>query len=132
MARSDNQNANMTKEETEDLILTRLKLLLIMCMSYLEDCPMGVFRKNAVSNTVQSLKDLMDNQLTGSGGGLNIEENEVFLQRVRLLLIMAQSFSDSLPVGFYRKEAMKNNVKKIAGYLGYEIKLNPIIYLKAA
>jgi len=132
MARSNNQKANMTKEETEDLILMRLKLLLIMCMSYLEGCPMGVYRKNAVSNTVQSLKNLIDNQLTGSGEGLTTEEKEVFLQRVRLLLVMAKSFSDSLPVGFYREEAMKNNVKKIAGYLGYEIKLNPLIYLKAA
>jgi hypothetical protein len=132
MARSENQNADMTKEETEDLILMRLKLLLIMCMSYLEDCPMGAYRKNAVSNTVQSLKDLIDNQRAGSGRDLNIENKDIFLQRVRLLMIMAKSFSDSLPVGFYRKEAMKNNVKQIAEHLGYEIKLCPIIYLKAA
>lgn len=131
MARSD-RNDNMAKEETKNLIRMRLKLLLVMCMSYLDGCPIGVFRKNAVAHNIQSLKNLIDGELIRSGESLDIKENDIFLQRAKLLMIMAQSIADNLPIGVYRKEAMQNNVKKMAEYLGYTIKINPIIYLKAA
>ena len=132
MVKSGDQTVKIVEMERKDLILMRLKLLLIMSMSYLEDCPMGVFRKNAVINNIQKLNDELDNYRAGLGKSLDMDSKHVFMQRTKLLMVMAKAFAKNLPVGFYRKEAMKNNVEKMAEHLGFEIKLSPMIYLKAA
>lgn len=132
MVKSGDQTVKIVEMERKDLILMRLKLLLIMSMSYLEDCPMGVFRKNAVINNIQKLNDELDNYWAGLEKSLDMDSKYVFMQRTKLLMVMAKAFAKNLPVGFYRKEAMKNNVEKMAEHLGFEIKLSPMIYLKAA
>jgi hypothetical protein len=132
MVKSGDQTVKIVEMERKDLILMRLKLLLIMSMSYLEDCPMGVFRKNAVINNIQKLNDELDNYWAGLEKSLDMDSKHVFMQRTKLLMVMAKAFAKNLPVGFYRKEAMKNNVEKMAEHLGFEIKLSPMIYLKAA
>ena len=132
MVKSGDQTVKIVEMERKDLILMRLKLLLIMSMSYLEDCPMGVFRKNAVINNIQKLNDELDSYWAGLGKSLGMDSKHVFMQRTKLLMVMTKAFAKNLPVGFYRKEAMKNNVEKVAEHLGFEIKLSPMIYLKAA
>ena len=132
MVKAGNQTVKIVEMERKDLALMRLKLLLIMSMSYLEDCPMGVFRRNAVINNIQKLNDELDNYSAGLEKSLEMDSAHVFMQRTKLLMVMAKAFAKNLPVGFYRKEAMKNNVEKVAEHLGFEIKLSPMIYLKAA
>jgi hypothetical protein len=132
MVKSGDQTVKIVEMERKDLALMRLKLLLIMSMSYLEDCPMGVFRKNAVINNIQKFNDELDNYWAGFEKSLDMDSTHVFMQRTKLLMVMAKAFAKNLPVGFYRKEAMKNNVEKVAEHLGFEIKLSPMIYLKAA
>jgi hypothetical protein len=61
-----------------------------------------------------------------------MDSTHIFMQRTKLLMVMANAPAKNLPVGFYRKEAMKNNLEKMAEHLGFEVKLSPMIYLKAA
>jgi len=132
MVKSGDQTVKIAETESKDLTLMRLKLLLIMSMSYLEGCPMGVFRKNAVINNIQKINDEFNTYGAGFEKSLEMDSKHVFMQRTKLLMVMAKAFAKNLPVGYYRKEAMKNNVEKMAEHLGFEIKLNNMLYLKAA
>lgn len=116
--------------------MIRLRLHLIMSLAYLDGCPVGIYRKKAVINNLERLKKEIDVFGIKKGLGLSFNDNSsdesVFLQRIQLLFMMSKAFSEDLPIGHYRKEAMRNNVYKIGEQLGFRVELEPAMYLKAA
>ena len=130
------QTENAGKMEQKQLTTMRLQLLLVMTLAYLDGCPIGIYRKKAVINNLERLKKDLDvfGIKIGLGLSFNNDSNEedIFLQRLHLLFMMCKAFSEDLPIGHYRKEAIKSNVYKIAEQLGYSIALEPAMYLKAA
>ena len=107
MVKSGDQTVKIVETESKDLTLMRLKLLLIMSMSYLEGCPMGVFRKNAVINNIQKINDELDAYWAGLEKSLDMDSKHVFMQRTKLLMVMAKAFAKNLPVGYYRKKMLR-------------------------
>ncbi|MBF0224614.1 MAG: hypothetical protein HQK76_04080 [Desulfobacterales bacterium] len=112
--------------DRQDIIFSRLKLLIIMVNSFLEDCPLGKYRQESMeSNAAYVFKASNDLK------ELIIEENynkkifdeefeHVFLERIKFLALVSKNIAQGHPMGDYRKEALKNNLNFISNMIKCE------------
>ncbi len=129
----------MRKMRTEDVLLSRLQLLIIMCAAYLKDYPTEEHRKDAIiTNANHVAKGYADLSVSLEGiqgdevseGGMDFEY--VFRQRVRLLALMAKGLVEGNPIGQFRKKALEENVDFIGKAINFDGKIINMDILKVA
>jgi hypothetical protein len=109
-----------------DILISRLKLLVIMAKVYLQD---GIIGKHSVRSIIRNTGHLakflsnwyhhlntieVDKHVQRS-----IDLDHIFYQRIKLLAIMVKSIAEGTPLAEHRKIALKNNVEYICDILPY-------------
>ncbi len=124
--------------DIDDIFDARLRLLLIMAKAYLDGCPVGEFRRQAMLENARHVEsECVDiggltagftaEEVPAASGGLDV----VFYQRVKLLAVMIKAVAKGFPMGEQRKTAMRENLEIICRSLGYEAS-DPILLFKVA
>lgn len=137
--------ANETREmDLDDIFAARLRLLILMAKAYIEGCPLGDYRRQAMlenANHIESESiDLGSLPATAPPDGSpndtpidgSIETDHVFYQRVKLLAVMIKAVAKGFPMGEHRKNAMRENIELICARLLYRSSLEEISWLKVA
>lgn len=108
---------HMRNVRAHDILLSRLKLLVIMASAYLKghDCRLWrlrSMRRNTgyLSIFLRDWNDYLANFTIDGPSQHRIQLDHIFYQRVKLLCIMLVSFAEGNPMGVHRKLALKNNV----------------------
>jgi hypothetical protein len=131
----------MTKD---DILVSRLNLLIIMAKAFLKSYPMGEFRRKAIEENAafvfyetlvrtRSTRTplVTDNQSQSSRQGLQ-RRDHLFLLRAQLLAVMVTSFVQKKSEGNFRKKAMAANIDHISEYLADGIQSGDPRILKVA
>ena len=130
----------------DDIFLSRLKLLIIMAKAYLKNYPIGKYRKAAVIKNAHHIfyhslqlfseTDFFDNHESESQSGISseieIEEECVFHQRVKLLAVMVKALAEDRLTGHINKKALQNNLNRICDTLTFTFHIKDLDFLKVA
>jgi hypothetical protein len=130
----------------DNIFLSRLKLLIIMAKAYLKKYPIGKYRKSAVIenahhvfyHSLQLVSEtfLFENHESESQSGITseieIEEERVFHQRVKLLAVMVKALAEDRLTGHISKKALQNNLNKICDTLTFTFHIKDVDFLKVA
>ena len=130
----------------DDIFLSRLKLLIIMAKAYLKNYPIGKYRKSAVienahhvfyhSMQLVSETFFFENHESESQSGISseieIEEECVFHQRVKLLAVMVKALAEDRLTGHINKKALQNNLNRICDTLTFTFHIKELDFLKVA
>jgi hypothetical protein len=134
----------MRPMNSDDVLIFRLKLLLIMAKAKIQGYPMGNHRKTAIiensrivfnesiarsSKIIDSLSSAPNNKAPSDGVTLL---DHLFLQRIQLLAVMMSSISRGPSVGRFRKKAIALNIDQICDYLSNRFQVGIINFLKVA
>jgi len=137
---------DMREMSSDDIFLSRLKLLIIMVKAYLIGYPLGKHRKRAIIENVhyvfchamqmnaesqQSENHILDDQTNVTCTGETSEWHH-FHQRVQLLAVIAKALAEGHPTGKYRIRAINENLNKICETLLIDFQLNDMNFLKVA
>jgi hypothetical protein len=133
----------MRQMPASELFILRLKLLIIMTKAYLKGNPLGDYRKEAIVETAnyifyealfqaEQMKTSGPETKTQSAQSMHKNPDNLFLQRVQLLAVMANSFAKGKPDGNFRKQAMADNIDLICEYLSEKVSLVDAKFLKVA
>ena len=135
---------NMRTMDKDDIFISRLVLLIIMVKAYLKGFPLGDFRKSAIKKNARliffetlsrSAQYLPQSSLASSPDDTADENplsDQLFLQRVQLLAVMANAFAHGKAKGNFRKRAMSENITQISEYLSDRIQPADAQFLKVA
>jgi hypothetical protein len=136
----------MKAMSVDDIFLLRLKLLIIMAKAYLKNYPIGTYRKSAVIENAHlifyhSLKleteifffenHKSENQ-SGIAYGVEIEEEHVFHQRVRLLAVMVKALAENRLTAHISENALQNNLDRICDTLIFNFHIKDVDFIKVA
>ena len=110
----------------DDILISRLRLLIVMAKAYLQDTSLGNYSLRSIirnagqvscflSNWQSYLNHLESNQKSP----INIDIDHIFYQRIKLLSIMVKSIAQGNPLGIHRKAALKSNVDYVSEILPY-------------
>jgi hypothetical protein len=112
--------ADMREMNSDDVFLSRLKLLIIMSSAYLKEYPLGDYRKKAIIRNANGIaRDLVDwqGQIRNFRSGQEQKGDKtfdhIFFQRVKLLAVMAKALAEDHPMGYHRLKAMEDNLNYI-------------------
>lgn len=104
----------------EDFFVERLKLLMVMCRAFINDYPVTGYRKEAVLNNAGKVFfEITDwsgqyiNVREKASSILGIKPDNYFYQRVKLLALMAKSFAEGNPIGYFRAKAVEETIDQI-------------------
>ena len=127
-----------------EIFIMQLKLLIIMTKAYLKGNPLGEYRKKTIVDTANCLfyEALFqaenpkytdtDVKTQSAPQSRSINLDHVFLQRVQLLAVMANSFAKNKADGNFRKKAIADNVNLICEHLSEKVSLVDAKFLKVA
>lgn len=124
-----------------DVLISRLKLLVIMAKAALKGYPVGDYRKAAIVENARFVfyETLGRIENSPSSAPLaqtsSIDHNQLahlFLQRAQLLAVMMNVFSRGKFKGRFRRKAMAENIEQICKYLSDHFRLGNIQFLKVA
>jgi len=125
--------------DLDDIFLSRLRLMIIMAKAYLDGCPLGEFRRQAMLENADHVEaeciDLgglitgfpYQNQPTSA-----MEFDHVFYQRVKLLAVMMKAVAKGFPMGSHRQTAMLENLEIICQTLTFFLQTEDMAFLKVA
>jgi hypothetical protein len=130
----------------DDIFLSRLKLLIIMAKAYLKKYPIGKYRKSAVIENAHhvfyhSLQLVSETfffekhepeSRSGITSEIEIEEERVFHQRVKLLAVMVKALAEDRLTGHISKMALQNNLNRICDTLTFTFHIKDVDFLKVA
>ncbi len=134
----------MRSMNSDELLISRLKLLLIMAKAKSQGYPMGHHRKTAI---IENARIIFTETLSRSNTVLTSLSSEsrhrelsegvtppdhLFLQRTQLLAVMMSAFASGRSQGRFRKKAMAANVKHICTYLSDRFQFGIVKFLKVA
>jgi len=121
--------ANLFKMRTvrnDDILVSRLRLLIIMAKAYLQDTSLGNYSlrsivRNAghVGYFLSDWNTNLDHFESNRKSPVHFHIDHIFYQRVKLLSIMVRSLAQGNPMGFHRKSALKSNVDYVSKILPY-------------
>ena len=136
--------AKMRPMVREDILISRLNLLIIMAKAYLKSYPMGEIRRNAIrenarfvfneafrrtcSNTPLPFAKTKPHQPRRD----TKHDDHLFLQRAQLLAVMVNSFVSNQSKGGFRKKAMAETIDLISRYFADGFQLGDTRILKVA
>ena len=139
MLRLGSSPPHMREMRNDDILLLRLRLLVIMSKAYLEGCELGKYRKEAV---IGNAKQIASISIRFGDYGMRFESDEesksktdfdhVFDQRVRLLAMMAKAFAGGYPMGHFRDKALKDNVDEICDAIRFSAQMGDMRFLLVA
>ena len=106
---------------------SRLKLLIIMTNAYLNGCPLGKYRKQAIAENANQVfyhslqlvseyaaqKDHGLDTQTHTVSKIETPEENIFYQRVQLVAVIAKTMVRNHPINNFRKKALTDNLNKI-------------------
>ena len=114
----------MHRMKREDFFIQRLRLLMVMCRAFIKGYPVQGYRKEAVlNNAKQVFFEITDwggqylNVRDKAADILGIEPDHYFYQRVKLLALMAKSFAEGNPMGYFRSKAVEETLNEIENKL---------------
>ena len=128
------------------VFISRLKLLIIMIKAYLNGCPLGKYRKQAIAENANqvfyysllllseyaALKDHGIDTQTHTLFKIRTPEENIFYQRVQLLAVMANTMERHHFINNFRENALMDNLNKICKSLVFTFKINDTSFLKVA
>ena len=128
--------------DIDDIFILRLKLLVIMAKAFLDGCPVGEIRREAMYDNACYLEikafDLGNlGRILSEDSPLESSEeaphyDHVFFQRVKLLAVMVKAVAKGFPVGEHREAAMFENIEAICQTLMFNSKMESVSFLKVA
>ena len=130
----------MRPVNSDELLVSRLKLLIVMAKAELKGYPMGHHRKAAIienarivfnesltrSNTILASKPLPNQRKLSEGV---TQSDYLFLQRTQLMM---NAFASGKSRGRFRKQAMADNIDQICSYLSDRYQIGIVKFLKVA
>ena len=137
----------MRPMNSDEMLITRLKLLLIMAKAKIKGYPMGNHRKAAIVEnsrivfseslarsskilvSLSSVSSVSDDETPTDGPTLL---DHLFLQRTQLLAIMMSSLSRGPSGGRFRNKAVALNIDQICTYLSNRFQYGIVHFLKVA
>ena len=137
---------DMREVSSDDIFLSRLKLLIIMVKAYLIGCPLGQYRKHAIienahyvfyramqmhTESQQKENHILDGQTNVIYTGES-SVSHFFHQRVQLLAVTAKALAEGCPTGKFRIRAINENLDEICKTLLFDFQLNDMNFLKVA
>lgn len=139
MIRLGAPSADMHEMNSNDVFMSRLKLLIVMSSAYLKQFPLGDFRKKAIiQNANRIAGDLVDwpGQVRNFRGDQAFrgdpDVEHIFFQRVKLLAVMAKAVAEDHPMGYHRLKAMEDNLIFICEAIRFNRQLWEKGFLKVA
>jgi hypothetical protein len=115
----------------DDVLVSRLNLLIIMAKAYLKSYPMGEFRRQAIVQNAEFVFHEALVRIQPTRQELQ-PRDRLFLLRVQLLAVMVTSFVQKKSKGNFRKKAMAANIDYISEYLADGIQTGDPRILKVA
>jgi hypothetical protein len=128
----------------DDVLVSRLNLLIIMAKAYLKSYPMGEFRRKAIAENAEFVfhralvliqpprtPSATDDSPPSTRPELQ-QKDRLFLLRAQLLAVMVTSFVRKRSTGNFRKKAMAANIDYISEYLAAGIQSGDPRILKVA
>ena len=115
----------------DDVLVSRLNLLIIMAKAYLKSYPMGEFRRKAIVVNAGFVFQEAIIRIQATRQGLQ-PKDRLFLLRTQLLAVMVTSFVHKKSTGNFRKKAMAANIEYISEYLADGIRSGDPRILKVA
>ena len=110
----------------DDILISRLRLLIVMAKAYLQDTSLGNYSlrsiiRNAsqVSYFLSNWQSYLNHLESNQKSPINIDIDHIFYQRIKLLSIMVKSIAQGNPLGIHRKAALKSNVDYVSEILPY-------------
>lgn len=126
MLRLGSKPTQLREMDIDDILLSRLKLLVIMGKSYIEGCPCGRHRRSAMLENARHIESASIDlgQLDTGPPHPNpkwgsLEVDHIFLQRVKLLAVMIKAIGKGFPMGEHRKQAMRENIDIICETIAF-------------
>ena len=128
----------------DDVLVSRLNLLIIMAKAYLKSYPLGEFRRKAIienaefvfQKTFAQLQPPRRPSATNDAPSATRQElqpkDRLLLLRAQLLAVMVTSFVRKKSTGNFRKKAMAANIDDISEYLADGIQTGDSRILKVA
>jgi hypothetical protein len=108
----------------DDILLARLRLLVMMAKVFLHDYPLGKVSLQSIHRNSRHMAgflanwyNVLSNLNSGKITEKNLDLDHIFCQRAKLLSIMVKSFAQGNPMGPHRKKALKNNMEYISEFL---------------
>jgi len=127
MQRLGSTSSEMKKMKDKEILRSRLQLMVVMVKAYLKNYELGRYRAAAIRKNASRLSEGVKDweSYASAFGSENHEQgnrhlDHILFQRVKLLTIMAKSFSEGNPMGFHRKMALQNNIDYISESLKFE------------
>jgi predicted transcriptional regulator len=131
---------------SNDIYLSRLKLLIIIAKAYLKNYPIGKYRKSAIIenahhvfyNSLQLISetDFLENYEPESQSGIiseiEIEEEHELHKRVQLLAVMLKAVAENRLAEDFRKKALQDNLDKICDTLIFKFQIKDLDFFKVA
>lgn len=125
--------------DLDDIFIARLKLLIIMAKAYLEDCPLGQYRRKAILENAEHIEaesvelgGLAANFRRPEKPGRTMAFDHVFYQRVKLLAVILKAVANGHPMGLHRKKALAENLEIICRSLTFSGRVKEMDFLKVA
>ena len=110
----------------DDILISRLRLLIVMAKAYLQDTSLGNYSLRSIIRNAGQISYFLSNWQTylnhlegNQESSINIEIDHIFYQRIKLLSIMVKSIAQGNPLGIHRKAALKSNVDYVSEILPY-------------
>jgi hypothetical protein len=128
----------------DDILISRLSLLIIMAKAYLKSYPMGEFRKKAITENARFVfyEALIRTQSNNTPSFKKSQpqcsqhdvkqKDHLFFLRAQLLAVMVNSFAEKKSKGNFRKKAMAETIGQICEYLADGFQLGDTKILKVA
>jgi hypothetical protein len=127
-----------------DVLVSRLKLLIIMAKATLKGFPTGDYRKASIVDNARFVFLEASHRTPGnpsSAQSASSPQNptvkikhldHLFLQRAQLLAVMMNAFSQGKSQGRFRRRAMNENIDQISKMMSDRFHLGDIQFLKVA
>ncbi len=114
----------MRSVRNDDILLSRLKLLVVMARAYLQEASLGnTSIRSIIRNAGQIIRLQSDWNVHLSKFQIspqaqkNIDIDHIFYQRIKLLAVMVKSIAQGNPLGTRRRAALQNNIDYICEIL---------------
>lgn len=127
-----------------DVLVSRLKLLIIMAKATLKGYPTGDYRKGAIvenarfvflASSNRSIVNPSSAPTVSSPNNPTVQVkpfDHLFLQRAQLLAVMMNAYSQGKSQGRFRKQAINENIDQISKIMSDRFQLGNIQFLKVA
>jgi hypothetical protein len=116
----------MRTVRNDDILISRLRLLIIMAKAYLQDTPLGNYSLRSIVRNTGHVGYFLSDWNTHLGHlesnrktPVHVDIDHIFYQRIKLLSIMVKSLAQGNPLGIHRKTALKSNVDYVSKVLPY-------------